>query len=475
MKNDCYVFSKMGEMSGCKMSEPNLEATSTKRIHPALDFTSDNAYVGQLLPCKEPYGDQEELFYLIRDDGEIIPYIEDILEKNELSVLSPDCAFELVWSIDGIKNFSKGQEAIDSAQLFNKMKGLFKTYIELEDEKLYDFLALWNIGTYFFPLFNSYPYVYVGGVKDSGKTKLLTLCACIAFNAISSGNLSPAVLYRLIQGTRCSLLLDETESLSNRYRAGFLRNVLLNGYKKGQKIYRNMKTSEGKWVPEPFEVYSPKMLASIERLEAVLGSRCIPIMMKKGLNKGITDKEIDINDPTWQQTRDLIYPFLMKNWRDVRKIYSELENDTKLLNRNWELWKPVLTLAKFFDNENSGLYEKMKILAVEKAEENKRESSNTHEAVLVRVLLSLVDQDNYYSLSEIREEMTKHLESGDWISEKYVGKILRRLGFSKKRRIATGTEYFLQVSEVKEWAQRLEISVDSEGSELSERTEEEGT
>jgi len=80
--------------------------------------------------------------------------------------------------------------------------------MELQDEKLYDFLTLWNIGTYFFPLFNSYPYVYVGGIKDSGKTKLLTLCSCIAFNSIFSGNMSQAVLYRLIQDARCCLFID---------------------------------------------------------------------------------------------------------------------------------------------------------------------------------------------------------------------------------------------------------------------------
>ena len=323
-------------------------------------------------------------------------------------------------------------------------------------------------------MFNSYPYVYVGGVKDSGKTKLLTLCSRIAFNAISSGNISPAVLYRLVQGIRCSLLIDETEQLSNRYRAGIFRNLLLNGYKKGQEVYRNRKTAEGDWEPKPFEVYSPKMLASIERLGDVLGSRCIPIMMKKGLNKEITNKEIDISHPIWLQTRDLIYPFLMKNWRDIRKIYSELKNDTELMNRNWELWKPILTLGKFFDQDIDGLYDKMKSLAVEKTKETQRENSLSHEIVLVETLLSMVKEDKYYKLSEIREEMANRLEYGDWVNERSVGKILRRLGFTQKRRVATGYEYFLKVSEVKEWCKRLEISVDSEGSELSEYTEEEG-
>jgi len=455
------------------MIKPNLEVTSTQKIHPALDFTSDHAYVGQWLPGKETDEYQESLCYLIRDDGEIISCEPEILKKNGLSIPFTAPLLDLRWSKDGIKNFVQG-EAVESAQLYEKVKESFKTYIELQDEKLYDFLTLWNIGTYFFPLFNSYPYVYVGGIKESGKTKLLTLCSCIAFNSIFSGNMSPAVLYRLIQNARCSLFIDETDMLSNRYRAGVFRNILLGGYKKGQTVYRNKRTSEGNWVPESFEVYSPKMLANIEGLEDVLRSRCIPIIMKKGLNEKITNKEIDINDPTWQQARDLIYPFLMKNWRDVKKIFSELENDTELLNRNWELWKPILTLAKLFDHNINGLYEEMKSLAVEKAYEIQRENSISHEVVLVEALLSMVNESKFYKLSEIKGKMIEHLEHGDWVSEKYVGKILRRLGFTQKRRIATGYEYFLEVSEVKKWCKRLEISVDSEGSELSERTEEQG-
>jgi len=129
------------------MTEPNLDGISTQRIHPALDFTSDNAYVGQLLPCKNEYGGWAKQFCLIRDDGEIIPCIEEVLEKNGLSLSSPSFAFGNEWSIDGIKKFIKKPKAVDPAQLFNKIKILFKTYMELEDDKLYDFLTLehWNL------------------------------------------------------------------------------------------------------------------------------------------------------------------------------------------------------------------------------------------------------------------------------------------------------------------------------------------
>ena len=60
---------------------------------------------------------------------------------------------------------------------------------------------------------------------------------------------------------------------------------------------------------------------------------------------------------------------------------------------------------------------------------------------------------------------------GDWVSPRYVGRLLRRLGFSNQRHVATGTEYFLSVSGAKTLAQRHGVS---EVSELSEDTGEQG-
>jgi hypothetical protein len=457
------------------MSQPNFNETQSDKIHPALDFIADHAYIGQVLPCGEPDRDQKNMLYLIRDDRVTIPCKEDTLEQNGISLLFTDFILEPRWSLDGIRKFIQGEEAVEPSRLFDKIKELFKTYIELPNGRLYDFLTLWSIGTYFFPLFNSYPYVYVGGIRESGKTKLLTLCQCIGFNSIFSGNMSTACVYRLIQNGRCSLFIDETEKLSTRYKAQEFRNILLSGYKKGQKTYRNRKTLEGNFVPEPFEVYGPKMLANIEGLEDVLKSRCITITMQRGLNGEVTNREVNISDSTWQQVRDMVYPFLMKNWKGIRQTYYELENDIGLLNRDWELWKPIITLAKFFNNDDNGLYEKMKGLAVDKIAESQRDNLDSHEIILVEALLSAVDEDGFYKLSNIKKLMADRFDYGEWINERYVGKLLRRLGFTNKRRVGIGTEYFLSVSGVRDCARRLGVDVVSEVSECGEGTGEQGT
>ncbi|MHA1829699.1 MAG: hypothetical protein ACTSX6_13755, partial [Candidatus Heimdallarchaeaceae archaeon] len=296
--------------------------------------------------------------------------------------------------------------------------------------------------------------------------------SCICFNSIPSANMSVACIYRLIQNARCSLFIDETEQLSTPHRAGEFRNILLCGYRKGQNTYRNIRTPNGNYEPRAFEVYSPKMLANIEGLEDVLASRCITIIMQRSLNEEITNREIDIDDPVWQEIRDAIYPFLMRNWREIGQTYTELENTTSLRNRDWELWKPILSLAKFFSDE---VFERMKRLAVERTEENRMEHLDTDETVLVEVLLSMVTEDDFYSLRDIRNRIRLYLDDGNWFSERRIGNLLRRLGFSERRRTGSGFQYFLRVSDIEDCARRLDIVEVGERSEHSERSGEQDT
>lgn len=447
------------------MTETNMEANPTT-IHPAIDFTAEHAYIGQrkLNRHLRSYG-----LLIVSDNRRILEFTNAFEENNNLSLECPDFKMEQRWSSGGIQSFLNGAEPIEPGQLFARIRGLFKAYIELSDQRLYDFLTLWSIGTYFYRLFNAYPYVYVGGISGSGKTKLLTLTSCLSFNANLIGNTTSASLFRLIQSSRCSMLIDESDVLSNRYSAADIRTLLLSGYKKGLKVLRTKRTGEGNFEVEYFEVYSPKMLVNIEGLETVLGSRCIDIIMQRGSDRDITAREPMLDYPIWQQIRDMMYPFLMKNWRAVKREYAELQNDNRLQNRDWELWKPILALATFFDKTT--LFQNIMALAIEKAAENNTAHDNIHEIVLTETLLSLVDHDGFYKLSDIRLEMIHRLEDNDYLSFRHVGNLLKRLGFTKNRRIGSGYQYFVQVSKVEALAKSLGIS---EGSERSEHPREQG-
>jgi hypothetical protein len=123
--------------------------------------------------------------------------------------------------------------------------------------------------------------------------------------------------------------MDETEKLQNPEREIDFRNMLYAGYKRGALVYRTHKDT---LKPEPFEVYSPKALANIRGIEDVLEDRCITIILKRGKNLDIVNREIPLESEVWQQIRDMLYIFYLSYFHE----FSELSEQVNLVERHFE-------------------------------------------------------------------------------------------------------------------------------------------
>lgn len=437
----------MAEKVEEKEYTPMLEGNNIVKIHPSIDF-KEKAYFGIWLPAKE---DERELFCIVNSHRELLQ--KSALQTSNARTTHQPLKFEARWSANSIKEFLASLNIVDPKELFEEIKLVYESFIDFPH---LDFISLWVIGTYLFPSFRSYPYVYIGGISQSGKTKLLQVTALLAFNSIFSNNMSTSAIFRLIQNARCSLFIDESEKLVNPERNLDMRSILLQGYKSGAKVYRTEKNSREKFVVESFEVYSPKMLANISGIEDVLESRCIRFVMKRTINRQIGNSEVDESNSLWQDIRDKLYVFALENWDGIKELYLALPNETQLSNREWELWRPILALAVFIDNE---LYQRMKSLAEEKSGEKHVENmTETGEYILAETLLAFVEKDDFYKVKDIRDSMTaKFDEDQKWLTNKWVGNALRRFGFTEKRRVGTGIEYKLAIKSVQDLAERLQI------------------
>lgn len=466
---------ELGEALGIKL-EADKEAEELpikpcfsqfwKRMHPAIDVVDGVAYVGVNLPCeveKEGKTEFREFHFLVGSDKSLLLCQKDELNKHRVQISHVVVRLPNRWNLKSVEAWLNGKASVNPEELYIAVKTAFETYIEFEDSRVYDFLTLWSIGTYLYHIFNAYPYLYIGGTKQSGKTKLLTLLSLICHNAIFSNNLSTASAFRLIQSGRCTLLMDETEKLINPEREIDFRNMLYAGYKKGALVYRTHKDT---LKPEPFEVYSPKALANIRGLEDVLEDRCISVILKRGKNLDIVNREIPLESEVWQQIRDMLYVFYLSYFNEFTE-HTELSNlvDRHVLKqRELELWKPILTLALFFEKypRLNGLFQKILDFAKEKAEEKEVENrTETLDLILVKTLTSIVEKDDYYKVSEIKNAVAEYFdEPQKWLTCKWVGNALKRLGFTQKRRMKS-YEYFLTLEKVRDLAERLGISESS--------------
>jgi len=136
--------------------------------------------------------------------------------------------------------------------------------------------------------------------------------------------------------------------------------------------------------------------------------------------------------------------------------------------RELELWKPIIVLAQFFQkylsptgSQHAQLTLPTLILNLAKRKSRERqveEMTETSENILVQTLLDLAQSDGYYSLKQIRMAMTASFdEEQKWLTNEWVGRALKRLGFSEKRRVGPGVEYHLTQKAVENLAERMGI------------------
>jgi len=129
---------------------------ASKKIHPAIGTIDDTAYVSVTLPCiiqSEKGTTEKELPFLITSNRQKILCNQEVLSRLRLRLEYRVVSFENRWSLEGIKAFLDGAAKANPADVFLMAKEAWKTYIEFDDERIYDFLTLWSIGTYFFHLF----------------------------------------------------------------------------------------------------------------------------------------------------------------------------------------------------------------------------------------------------------------------------------------------------------------------------------
>lgn len=436
--------------------EPILEKSKVRIVHPIIDFYGENGHFGIWLRSR---GSEESLF-LITSSREIISAQDSELARYNLAIKENCPKLENRWSVESIKDFTKSANSFSGIDLFSDIKGNLEYYIEFPEPEDSELISLWIIGTYMFVMFETYPYIFTGGLKRTGKSRTHTVSSFMAFNSQLSTSITASSLFRLVHNVRPTLFIDETETLIDKNKKEEFRAILLSGYKKGARAYRTEDTKKGYEV-RGYDVYSPKMIANIKGLEDVLADRCITITMIRTKNREIGDRDPNQNDPIWQEIRDKCFVYALEDFNEIREIYLTIENKTKLKNREWELWKPILAIALHIDPDE--LYPRM-IEYANKIGSYKimKEKTETFETELIEVLLEMVKEDGYYRNLDIVEALNSNYDNPqNYINSKKVGRAMDRIGFKDSRRMSRGTEYFLKRENVVDIAIRYDVIEDT--------------
>lgn len=318
--------------------------------------------------------------------------------------------YPLRWSLSSLKEFLEGHAPdIDSMELYSKMKEQYKRYMYFSQDIWYKVHTLWDLGTYFFMLFRYYPLMEMRGQHGTAKSKVMTISRMMTFNATEEmTNPSPPSLFRPTHELRPTKYIDEAEKLFVQQKGKIEiddRAELINSsYKYTGCVPRQDKIGN-KYVTVYYSTYSPTMICSINGLFGATEDRAIVHITVKA-PKG--DKRNRMSpaeqDKIWQEIRNEEYLYAMQSWREVKAIYDCLDVKDKLDSRDFELWRPLLSLAKHIDPSDDLFKEVLNFAAeVTELKEGDRipETSNQYQ-MLKNMYELILEGKNPVYLKDIR-------------------------------------------------------------------------
>jgi hypothetical protein len=445
--NDCFYFGKVHYIENQPTDAIILSNKQYFIDYNSIKTQKEELIDGKIKKLKVPYGENQ-----IKANG--LNYRNSIIESSYF------------WSNKAIDNFVNDRaEQINKMDLFTEIKTQLEQYMDIEDNRVFDLVTSYILGTYCFTLFNSYGYLFLNCEKNSGKTKLTNLIGFMAFNAINATNPSEASLFRLCESNKPTFLIDDFEKIEDD-KQKYINQILKTGYKKGGQTLR-IDTNENNRV-RMFDLYSPKIINNVGDLEEITLSRCIVIrLLRTKTDKGKIDP-IETN-PIWQTIRDKCYLFTLQNWKQIKEIYDNYQTDA-FNNRNLEISKGILCIAKHISPE---IHENVEGYLKESFEDRDfiDYSSNKH-YLLFKIMLDKVEQSKEYAVEEIvswiKEDSDNFGENKKY--NYWVGRTLSKIPMFKERRDRTSKKrnYFLSRELIIDYMERQNYPTPE--SELSEMT-----
>jgi len=408
--------------------------------------------------AKDDHGFKHLYYY---DD----PKITDDYEVNVSAYGTPR------WDTQKVYDWYNSENIIEPKKVFDDSRNSIGEYFEYQDEESYDVVTLWNIGTYFYDLFNTFPYLDFHATKGSGKTKNLDYQRQVCYNAIKSSNITGASQFRTIDGMGATILIDETENLNNpkSERAQDTLTILHSGFMKGDSALRT-EGNNGKFRTNLYDFYGPKCLAHINSIGDVLADRCISIPLIRSINKNIINKDVEYLDPSLQTLRDSYYQLRLDWVSEIDEIRQEARKLLDVSGRELKLWTPLITLALFFERHGcEGLVDSIKRKCYS-IHEKRLESDGefSPEGMLVRFIQDKIRpkrrEDGSILFGEIERELKLYKEDFGFseafkITQKWLSMKLGQLGFSKIRpRTSDGWLYNLSDDNIDSALHRFGIS-----------------
>lgn len=230
-------------------------------------------------------------------------------------------------------------DPVNGAEVLSRVSEVISSYVALPKE-LADMTALWCAHTHVYDVFLCTPRLNISApAKGCGKTTLRDVIGLLVPRPIPAENLTSAVLFRVIEKFRPTILADEYDTWIAFNEE--LRGIVNSGHRRGGGVLRCVGDDQEVHL---FQVYAPMALAGIGTLPGTILDRSIVIRLVRA-KPGEVCRRFDSRNI--EEETNLCRK--MARWcadNRVRLEGADPAMPPEAVNRVADNWRPLFAIAQ---------------------------------------------------------------------------------------------------------------------------------
>ena len=349
------------------------------------------------------------------------------------------------WEIDGIQHIPPGRDKLPfslpqasevlnwyvidrDCQLFDDLITYLKRFSYLPDD-LWVIAACEVLLTYVqdHPDIQYLPELLFWGAGERGKSRTGKAICYASYRGIHLTDLRPANLFRFSQDMHATLFFD-CKDLWRKAERSESEDILLSRFEKGAKVTRVLYPERGAFNDMVhYDIYGPTIIATNERVDKLLDSRCIlitPPNRPSGYEKAIPKKAQELKErlTAWRA-------------RVIDKPLPEIEPIQRLEGRLWDISEPLLQVCKLTHPERM---DTLVGALLEVAEQRIEDKKGSTEGKIIASLFELSPKKENISewvilISELLNSLNTDIPEKYRFSSPGLGKRLKAMGIKTRK------------------------------------------
>lgn len=227
----------------------------------------------------------------------------------------------------------------DGAKILDEVRTLILRHVVLPAAAAVA-VALWIVWTHAVDLGRVAPILCIRSPRPRcGKTTTLAIVTRLAARALPASNISQAAVYRVIEASKPTLLIDEAETILDE--AEELRGILNSGHTRDAAYV--IRLVGDSLEPQTFSTWGAKCLALIGALPPTLHDRSVVIeLRRRAAGENVTSLD-ELDAEACAVLRRRITRFLADHADEIRR--SRPSMPPGLHDRARDNWRPLLAVA----------------------------------------------------------------------------------------------------------------------------------